>query len=576
MAYTFNDTDWTVDRAAGDIRYIGDTHATGTPTYDTVINFHRWLQDLADDAVAAGDDELDITNENPSARSTDNIITLLGNYNIDDASSEHLFDGSIIQSGGDTVWDGIVNFGNADVQIQIIQDGVVTSDDWWNQSGVGVNPSATAGISHRFMLKVTSEGSDIDGRRILGTCRRNGFTYSEFLINGSSRGNNVLALSDASDLNNTSGDTAEEWGISNTTPGYVAIDVNNDAVDEYFYSEWDRSTFSINDLYEYAKAITRDGGDTELYGISAELFRGITHQVSYTSLWGTFDEGDSITWGFGDTSGVGQVLADSGDTVWFQLFRGVAPTATSALGLIQGGDSATIGAIVDRSATISTPFIGASTGSAIIGAYGVGIEYLDLTNNDTLFDLKNVVKNPPNNVTNTVTGLIPLEDRVLVAPWDGSATDVEGNPAILKNQLTLKTYLNSANATFIEVGDSEEVAIPADTPATGTIRVLDNDGFERRLEYSSWTAGDTFIISSTDGNEDFDIVGGDSGNNVYITYGDTLPGDSRFPYTGVYSGNRNLVVVVRDGDSTPIKEFISAWSFADNNQSISVIRTTDE
>ena len=49
-------TDWEVTRSTGDIRYIGGDHdgSGGTPSYATVIEFHRWLQDLADDAVASG------------------------------------------------------------------------------------------------------------------------------------------------------------------------------------------------------------------------------------------------------------------------------------------------------------------------------------------------------------------------------------------------------------------------------------------------------------------------------------------------------------------------------------------
>src|SRR3989339_286231 len=119
-------TDWTITRGvANDIRYVGGDHdGTGTsPSYATVIEFHRWLQGLADDAVAVGNDELDITNTLPSQRSTDNIITLINNYNIDDAAAEHLYDGSIIQNGGDDIYDGIVNFGNAGVMIQLIQNG---------------------------------------------------------------------------------------------------------------------------------------------------------------------------------------------------------------------------------------------------------------------------------------------------------------------------------------------------------------------------------------------------------------------------------------------------------------------
>ena len=74
--------DWSITRSTGDIRYIGDDHGGASPSYATVIEFHRALQDFADDASSVGDDQLDITDANPSDRSTDNIITLLGSYNI--------------------------------------------------------------------------------------------------------------------------------------------------------------------------------------------------------------------------------------------------------------------------------------------------------------------------------------------------------------------------------------------------------------------------------------------------------------------------------------------------------------
>ena len=61
-------TDWTITRSTGVIEYTGGDHPS-SPTYATVIEFHRWLQDLADDAVSSGDDELDITDTDPSARS---------------------------------------------------------------------------------------------------------------------------------------------------------------------------------------------------------------------------------------------------------------------------------------------------------------------------------------------------------------------------------------------------------------------------------------------------------------------------------------------------------------------------
>jgi hypothetical protein len=139
----FVDADWSITRSNGNIRYIGDDHGGASPSYATVIEFHRALQDFADDASSVGDDELAITDENPSDRSTDNIITLLGNYNIDATAAEHLYDGSIIQNGGDEIYDGFVNFGNA-TQIQIHQNGAVLADDWWNSNG-GLNSDSAAG-----------------------------------------------------------------------------------------------------------------------------------------------------------------------------------------------------------------------------------------------------------------------------------------------------------------------------------------------------------------------------------------------------------------------------------------------
>jgi hypothetical protein len=93
--------------STGNIRY------TGTGSNYTVIAFHRWLGDLMDDAQAAGNDILDITDATASERSTDNIITLNSPYNIDDIAAQHLYDGSIVQDSGNTIYDGILVFANA-------------------------------------------------------------------------------------------------------------------------------------------------------------------------------------------------------------------------------------------------------------------------------------------------------------------------------------------------------------------------------------------------------------------------------------------------------------------------------
>ena len=564
------DADWSVDRATGNIRYIGDDHGGASPSYATVLEFHRWLQDKADDAVSSGDDELDITDTDPSSRSTDNIITLKGNYNIDDGASEHLYDGSIKQGTGvsEAIYAGFVNFGNVET-IQIIQNGAVLADDYWNQVLTSADPRSATGISHRFMLKVRTGGANVDGRKVIGISRRFGYTYSEFTVTSATEGNNVLALSEVVDLNNATaiGTVAGYTSITNTTEGYNLIDVDNNGVDEAYYSEWDANTptNSINDLYERAKWLTREGSASTLYGLNGELFRGITHQIPYGTLTGTFDEGNELTW----TGGTGQVLADNGtDTVWIQLLTGSAPGNSVAISQTSpdAASATTTGTATSRS--LSFPFIGQSTGSAIIGGYGVGIETNDLTNSDTLFDLTNTSVNPPNNVTFTVGGIVSGEDYVLVAPASG--TDVNGDPAINQGQLGLQNALTTDNITSVVV----DATIPSDTPSSGTIRVVDNNGFDRKLDYSSYT-GSTFTITTTNGQEDFGTVNANATNDVYITYIDKLATSTSESYTAVYSTDRDLVVIVRDGGGTPIKQFISAATFGSANTTVTAIRTSD-
>lgn len=757
--------DWTITRATKAIRYVGADHdaGSGTPSYSTVIKFHRWLQDLADDAIAvpANNDQLDITNTNPSTRSTDNIITLINGYNIDDNAAEHLYDGSIIQNNTDDIYDGIVNFGNPEVQIQIIQNGKILADDWWNYNGTtnvygtgGLNADSTSGISHRFMIKTKSGGTVIDSGKLIGTCRRitissGGKTFSEFTINSTSRGNNVLALSDGSDLNNSSTlATIAGWtGITNLTEGYKLMDIDDEGTDEEYYSEWTRSSYTINQFYErmkwltynratgqdsntadtgtsyavgnatidgqaqtfangttaqfltkvqvrmkktgsptgnltaklyamtgtfnvdskptgaalatsdtfnvanlsstytvktlgfstqylmnastnYAIAIEYTGGDgsnyvqvegkaagthqgnqsslssatwtptagadlwfiayaaPSLYGINGQLFRGITHEIALSGTSsGTFSAYNAITWnsnaGGGQMFAIDNVTASSATKMWIQHLWGSAPTGL--ITKVGGGATATVSSVTARD--LSKPFVGVSTGSALIGSYGLGVKYLDLTSNDLIMSLNGIPLSPPNIVTVTIKGLTQY-DRVLLAPWDGTTTDTNGDPAIDKGQFHLSTALTIHPASPFSVvvkAGTEGPTIPADTPATGWIRVTDNNGFERRLHYSSWT-GSTFTVDTDDGSsEDFSSVNASVDNHVYIAYMDNEaslvngPGLEELSFSAVQTGTRDMVVLVRRGiAASAIKQYIAPFTQSSTPaQSITPIKTTD-
>lgn len=731
MAYVAGD--WTIDRQTGNIRYIGNAHNGAAPSYATVIEAHRAWSALADNpSSTASDDELDITDNTPSERSTDNIITLKAPYNIDATAAEHLYDGSIIQNNGDEIYDGIVNFGNASVQIQIIQNGAVIASDYWNTSvggtatagttttvledsgktwttdqwvgytvyntttgaqgiistnsattitasmyddngtnhvwtsgdayliGAALNSNSGAGISSRFMIRTRTAGADIDGRRLIGISRRFGNTYGEFKINGSSRGNNVLALSDTTDLNNsTTGATMQTYDqFVNDNVGFDNTqDIDLNTVNEAYYSRWNIGGFTtpasptINQLYEWAKWVTRQSSDATLYGLSGELFRGITLDIPVSGSVTTIDFSafEQVAW----SGGTGQILAindvNAPTRMWIQLLTGVAPTNTQVINSVTNpATTATVnGTVTDRESRITKPFIGASTGSAIIGGYGIGIDSGDLTASDILFDLDDAQITPPNNVTVSIGGLVSGEDYVTVdqrgyrfaydgetgtsfvvgetLTFSGAATatavlaelvdqgttgymivseEVTGsfgatpnnavitgasataaingsvNSDINKRQLTLNTTLSINPVVAVVVNET----IPSDTPASGVIRVKDNNGFYRRLLYTSYTAS-TFTISNPgDTEDDFSSVnatGGtvSTGNNVYVGYIDKLSAANPEEFITVYSVNRNLFVRVRDGgtagDAVGIKTFESTVTMTSSGGSATAIRTSD-
>lgn len=581
--------------------------------------------------MASGDDLLDITDTTPSERSTDNIITLNTPYNIDATLAQHLYDGSIIQDGGDTVYDGIVNFGVQGIHIEVIQNGGLVTPNFWT---TGLNADANAGISHRFMVLVRTGGADIDGRRLLGITREFGKTYSEFPINGTSRGNNVLALTNSDDLNNTTDatDVATWTAIDNkktdstytvngvnatdqadldtdTTAGFSAgefieigttgeqyqilsiagsvltldrnletatsggeviykigygiqiIDVNNDGTNESYYSEWNKASYTINQFYERMKYLSRRGTTNYIFGLPGYLFRGITHQITIDGNTGTFSACEPVSW----TGGTGQMLAinspTAGTLMWIQLLTGVAPTDGQTItGDISGGTADVNVTVTDR--TIVAPFVGASTGSAIIGSYGLGIEPTDLSSADKLFDLTNTQRTPPNYVTFTVSGLIIGEDRVLVGPGTGAALNT--------TQFSLAADLTTDDVTDATINTT----IPSDTPSTGTIRLQDDDGVFRRLHYSSYT-GQVFTFDTTDGNEDFASVNATTGNNVFISYIDKVADSTTATFTSVYLADRALFIRVRDGGGTPIKTFETSGTLGSAGGSATAIRTND-
>jgi len=628
--------DFTVN-AAGDIR-----HVSGTDTF-TVLQFHRWLQDLADQAQGSGNDLLDITSVTPSARATDNIITLNAPYNIDDGAAEFLYDGSIEQDGGDVMYSGLVVVGAVAgaTTLQVVQDAALYDTDapFW---GTGINADAAANILCRMLIKTRDVAADIDGKRILVYAREWGHTFAEFSVT-MGLGNSVAAIFTSTDLNNTTVvGTVATWTTISNTEGYQTIDLLNGDGAKAYFSQWNKAAYSINQLYERAKWLTRRGSAETLYGLDGELFRGITHEVLCDAPSATqFNEPEEITWSGGKGQLLASLDADSGaiqinvvatagtftrlsgsfltdgfmpgmqvqftnftlggnnvtkiistvsqyvitvtntsglqdetgggneraltNILWFQLVSGVAPTNNQTI----TGTTSTATAVVNVSITsrnLSPVFLGQSTGSAVIGAFGIGVEAADLTQNDKLFDLTNILRTPPNNQKFYVYGLVQDEDRVLVTNAQTGNIDFD--------QLALGTDLIGGTETQVDVGIGN---IPADTPQTGCLRIELDSGIYRRVPYLSHDSSRYFTIASTDFTDPNDAA---STNNVFIAYIDKDAGAGTEEITLKYSGDRTMFVRVRDGggvtkNNTPIKTFETTTLFTGGGGSATAIRTPD-
>ena len=577
----FVHTDWTILRTSGtnplEIDYVGDAHAGTSPSYATGIELHRALQDFADDQ-SDGTEEISIVDVVPSQRGgVDTNITLLNGYHITPTAAEHLYDTSISQThpvDGAMIYDGIQVFGNS-TSIQVIQNGARLTNDFWNEPKMIAAVEDTASsTTHRFMVLVHTSGADIDGRRLIGTQRVYGTTYTEFSIGGgTNRGNNVLALTANSNLNNQTAQATVNAYSFTISEGYVGIDGDGNGTPENYYVEWDMLAQSKNDAYEYSQNMIREGVTVTpvngTFGLDPNIFRGITHSVAITPGTGLWVEPESLSWGTGATAGTGQLLAvDDTDAtatsiMYIQHLTGVLPSANTITG--NGGATGTAGTVTGQ--VVSVPPIGASTGTNIKGAYGVGIQEADLAAGDTLIDLTGTANDAPNNVQFDVIGLniTTTADYVLVGPDSAGSLDLA--------QMSNNALLNGVAVTSVSVGTGN---IPADTPASGTIRIERDSGEYTRHPYSGYDGTNTtFTITS----HDFSTDPAAATNNVFISYIDKVATATTESFNTVFDSTRALRVIVRNGATVaslaPIIPIDTAGSLGSGGGSTTLSRQLD-
>lgn len=171
----------------GDIR-----HVSGTTVY-SALALHEWLQGLADDPAAAGDDNVSILTANPSKldgpRSAIKpmILNLINGFNIDDDAAKYINFGSVQQANGDVLYTGVKSIGSPLVSgspVYLVQNGSKLTSYW---------PSGHIQI----MVKAKVGGTLIDNGDIRAFSRKYGQTYADFAANLVAGGEQPVAISTA-------------------------------------------------------------------------------------------------------------------------------------------------------------------------------------------------------------------------------------------------------------------------------------------------------------------------------------------------------------------------------------------
>lgn len=189
---------FTID-ASGNLRQVA-AFVPGTDTRYATLELHAWLQSLASNPTAIGDDLVSILGTNPSElagkrnASRPMALTLLPTLNLDDATSQWFKFGSVEQGSGNDLYTGLKVIGSlaASSPIYILQNGAKVTKYW---------ADADVNTAFQILVKAKAAGALIDSGKVTVFSRKYGQTYSHFDADLSAGGEQAAALSTAMDGN---------------------------------------------------------------------------------------------------------------------------------------------------------------------------------------------------------------------------------------------------------------------------------------------------------------------------------------------------------------------------------------
>ena len=470
-------------------------------------------------------------------------------------------------------------------QIYIIQNGA-SIPEWW--------PDAAAIPATRHidvLIKTKEAGIEIDEGKITVFLRHypasgNADLYDHFDIDLTAGGRNAVPLATSPDLNNTSTHAVVSL-YNDITIAWVNGTIAHGAVTNGPFTDFEQIT----------------GGTSNA---TAVMLKDASGTMTLGNIVGIFQSGETLT---GDVSGATTTSSATVTTTYtmkksfikqierdynvvinceghrlsevyeymkyvlrenstFQTYGIQLQSATLSQNVMDGEQYIRAYTDVDTPANSYSPVkaapFGTFAGGKFFGARGVWVENMDPLDilAFQLIDSTNVTRTPPNQQTIIISNLI-ASDRVAVFRTTAGTT-------IDKSTYTAAVGNNVGNGTFVV-----NEAIDLDTPASGTIRIIDTTDAtstrEVRYAYDSWDTS-TFTLSTGVTLDRSYSVGSCT---AYIPYIDEIATSTSASTTVIYDIDRSILVRVRRYTATAILPFETTGTFTSTGYSTTAIRTPD-
>ena len=467
-------------------------------------------------------------------------------------------------------------------QIYIIQSGA-SLIEWWPEIGSGTRHVDV-------LIKTTEAGTAIDSGKITVFLRNyqaggSADLYDHFDIDLHAGGRNACPLATSPDLNNTSS-KAIVSGYNDITIAFVNGTIAHAVVTGGPFTNYESLT----------------GGTSSTTAIFLSDVAGV---MTLANVKGTFQSGEVIT---GGTSGAHctttstiivintttrnfikqgvnnySVIIDCAgrrlsqvyeylkyilcENSVFQTYGIKSTSGTLSINKMDGEQYIRAFTDITTPATSYSPVkaapFGTFAGGKFFGARGVWVENINAADilNFQLIDSTNATRTPPNQQTIIISNLL-ANDRVAVfRTTSGTTIDKTTYTAAVGNNLGLTAFITNE-------------AISNDTPATGTLRIIDTSDTtatrEIRYTYTAWS-GSTFtgLSPSLDRNYSSGV------DTCYIPFIDTIAAGTSAACTVIYVADRSILIRVRRYTAAPILPFETTGTFGSTGYSTTAIRTPD-